>query len=475
MKYFLKLSYSSSIILSLLIIFFSCSKFKNNNSIFKLIDPKKVGIDYANELTYSEEFNTYLFRSFYNGAGVGLSDFNNDGNLDIFFSGNQVDNALYLGDGHFNFEDVSQLAGITSPNSWSTGVSVLDINEDGLLDIYVCKSGRPNDLNRRNELFINIGIDENGIPRFSEQAKDYGLDILGYSVHAQFFDYDLDGDLDMFLSNNSINPSTNILDAKKGLREKKDDLGGDLLYRNDDGFFVDATNISGIYTSSIGFGLGVSISDINNDGWPDIYVANDFFEKDYLYINNQDGTFIESSEDLISELSLGSMGVDIVDMNNDGFPEIFVTEMLPKIESRLKTKSEFEDWDKYILKKQNGYHRQFPRNMFQLNNSLGVDGKVSFTDISRYSNVGATDWSWGVQMADFDLDGMNEIFVTNGIAKDLLDQDYIDFYNDPTLIRQIFRRKGKVIKELIDNIPSEPISNFMFAQSSNLKFDSTKS
>ena len=340
----------------------------------------KAGIDYANELKYSEEFNTYLFRSFYNGAGVGLSDFNNDGNLDIFFSGNQVDNALYLGDGHFNFEDVSQLAGITSPNSWSTGVSVLDINEDGLLDIYVCKSGRPNDLNRRNELFINIGIDENGIPRFSEQAKDYGLDILGYSVHAQFFDYDLDGDLDMFLSNNSINPSTNILNAKKGLREKKDDLGGDLLYRNDDGFFVDATNISGIYTSSIGFGLGVSISDINNDGWPDIYVANDFFEKDYLYINNQDGTFIESSEDLISELSLGSMGVDIVDMNNDGFPEIFVTEMLPKIESRLKTKSEFEDWDKYILKKQNGYHRQFPRNMFQLNNSLGVDGKVSFTE-----------------------------------------------------------------------------------------------
>lgn len=470
MKYFLKLSYCSSIILSLLIIFFSCSKIKNNNSIFRLIDPMKAGIDYANELTYSEEFNTYLFRSFYNGAGVGLSDFNNDGNLDIFFSGNQVDNALYLGDGHFNFEDVSQLAGITSPNSWSTGVSVLDINEDGLLDIYVCKSGRPNDLNRRNELFINIGIDENGIPRFSEQAKDYGLDILGYSVHAQFFDYDLDGDLDMFLSNNSINPSTNILDAKKGLREKKDDLGGDLLYRNDDGFFVDATNISGIYTSSIGFGLGVSISDINNDGWPDIYVANDFFEKDYLYINNQDGTFIESSEDLISELSLGSMGVDIVDMNNDGFPEIFVTEMLPKIESRLKTKSEFEDWDKYILKKQNGYHRQFPRNMFQLNNSLGVDGKVSFTDISRYSDVGATDWSWGVQMVDFDLDGKNEIFVTNGIAKDLLDQDYIDFYNDPTLIRQIFRRKGKVIKELIDNIPSEPISNFMFTQTSNLKF-----
>ncbi|MEC8599251.1 MAG: VCBS repeat-containing protein [Bacteroidota bacterium] len=470
MKYFLKLNYSCSIQLFFLIILFSCSKFNKNNTVFTLINSNKVGIDYVNNLSYSEDFNTYTFRSFYNGAGVGLADFNNDGNLDVFFSGNQSENAFYLGDGQFNFTDVSDIAGITSPNSWSTGVSVLDINNDGLLDLYVCKSGKPNDFDRRNELFINIGIDENGIPRFSEQAKDFGIDILGYSVHAQFFDYDLDGDLDMYISNNSINPSTNIMDVKKGLRDNKDDLGGDLLYRNDNGFFIDVTKTSGIYTSSIGFGLGVSISDINLDGWPDIYVANDFFEKDYLYINNQDGTFKESSEDLIGELSLGSMGVDIVDMNNDGYPEIFVTEMLPKTESRLKTKSQFEDWDKYILKKKNGYHRQFPRNMFQLNNSLGPNGKVSFSDISRYSGVGASDWSWGVQMVDFDLDGMNEIFVTNGIAKDLLDQDYIDFYNNPVLIRQIFRSKGRVIKELIDNIPSEPISNFMYRQNSHLKF-----
>ena len=471
MKYFLKLNYCCSIQLFLLIIFFSCSKFSKDNSVFTLIDSKTVGINYINNLSYSEEFNTYTFRSFYNGAGVGLADFNNDGNLDVFFSGNQSKNAFYLGDGQFNFTDVSDIAGITSPNSWSTGVSVLDINNDGLLDLYVCKSGKPNDVNRKNELFINIGIDENGIPRFSEQAKDFGIDILGYSVHAQFFDYDLDGDLDMYISNNSINPSTNIMDVKKGLRDNKDDLGGDLLYRNDNGFYNDVTKKSGIYTSSIGFGLGVSISDINLDGWPDIYVANDFFEKDYLYINNQDGTFKESSEDLIGELSLGSMGVDVVDMNNDGYPEIFVTEMLPKTESRLKTKSQFEDWDKYILKKKNGYHRQFPRNMFQLNNSLGPKGKVSFSDISRYSGVAASDWSWGVQMIDFDLDGMNEIFVTNGIAKDLLDQDYIDFYNNPVLIRQIFRSKGRVIKELIDNIPSEPISNFMYRQNSHLKFN----
>lgn len=452
-------------------LYVSCSNFNSNNKVFKLLDPKAQGIDYVNKLTYTEDFNTYVFRSFYNGAGVGLADFNNDGNLDIFFSGNQTMNALYLGDGKFNFSDVSDISGITSPHSWSTGISVLDINDDGLLDIYVCKSGHPNGINRRNELFVNIGIDNNGIPKFSEQAKDYGLDILGYSVHSQFFDYDLDGDLDMYLSNNSINSSTNIMDARKGLRYKEDDLGGDLLYRNDNGFFIDVTKNSGIYTSSIGFGLGVSISDINLDGWPDIYVANDFFEKDYLYINNHDGTFKESSEDLIGELSLGSMGVDIVDMNNDGYPEIFVTEMLPELESRLKTKSIFDDWDKYHLKEKNGYHRQFPRNMFQLNNSLGVNDKVSFSDISRYSGVSATDWSWGVQMADFDLNGTNEIFVTNGIAKDLLDQDYIDFYNNSSTIKEILLEKGEVIKELIDNIPSQPLANYMFSQTSYLKYN----
>ena len=472
MLHLLKVNHLFCVQLLILFSLFSCSLRKNdiNNSIFRLIDPKSHGIDYVNRLSYTEEFNTYTFRSFYNGAGVGLADFNNDGNLDVFFSGNQTDNAFYLGDGNFNFKDVSEVSGITSPNSWSTGVSVLDINKDGLLDIYVCKSGNPNDINRRNELFVNIGIDDNGIPRFIEQADKYGIDILGYSIHAQFFDYDLDGDLDMYLSNNSIKPSENIMDVKKGLREDKDDEGGDLLYRNDNGFFIDVTEKSGIYTSSIGFGLGVSISDINQDGWPDIYVANDFFEKDYLYLNNKDGTFDESSEDFFGELSLGSMGVDIVDMNHDGYPEIFVTEMLPRIEARLKTKSAFDDWDKYILKEKNGYHRQFPRNMFQLNNSLGPNGKVSFSDISRFSDVSATDWSWGVQMVDFDLDGKNEIFVTNGIAKDLLDQDYIDFYNDPSSVRQIFRNKGEVIKELIDNIPSQPIANHMFSQTSYLKY-----
>jgi hypothetical protein len=461
-----------------IIFFVSCQRVNKEEQqpLFISLNAKTIGVHFENTLTYTEDFNAYLYRSFYNGAGTGLADFNNDGFLDLFFSGNMVDNVLYLGDGKFNFTDVTERSGVGSPNSWSTGVSIADINQDGLLDIYVCKSGKPDDLNRRNELFINRGVDENGIPIFKESAAEYGLDNLGFSIHAVFFDYDRDGDLDMYLSNNSINPTELIMDARKGMREKRDEGGGDKLYKNEDNFFTDVSDKAGIYSSGIGFGLGIAVGDVNRDGWPDIYVANDFFEKDYLYINNQDGTFTESIDMVVSELSLGSMGVDIADMNNDGYPEIFVTEMLPKEESRLKTTTVFDNWDTYALKVNNGYHRQFPRNTFQYNNgNVSNKGTVVFSEISRYAGVAATDWSWGVQMVDFDLDGIKEIFVTNGIAKDLLDQDYIAFYSDPNRISRILKEKGAVIKELIDSIPSQPIANFMFKQDHDLKFSDVAS
>lgn len=468
------MNYTRLTLIMLTILFtFSCQhgNEEEEESLFISLDAKSLGIDFENSLTYTEDFNVYLYRSFYNGAGTGLADFNNDGYLDLFFNGNMVDNALYLGDGNFNFKDVTAISGVGSPNSWSTGVSIIDINQNGRLDIYVCKSGKPDDQNRRNELFINMGNDENGIPIFKESAAEYGLDFLGFSIHAVFFDYDRDGDLDMYLSNNSINPTELIMDAKKGLRDIIDVGGGDKLFRNDKNFFTDVSEEAGIYSSGIGFGLGIAVGDVNRNGWPDIYVANDFFEKDYLYINNGDGTFTESIDKMISELSLGSMGVDIADMNNDGYPEIFVTEMLPKDESRLKTKTVFDNWDSYILKVNNGYHHQFPRNTFQLNNgNVGPKGSVAFSEISRYAGVASTDWSWGVQMVDFDLDGIKEIFVTNGIVKDLLDQDYIDFYSDPSRIRRILNEKGAVIKELIDSIPSQPIANFMFKQGTGLKY-----
>lgn len=451
----------------------SCNKSTSTekNTLFNSLDPKIHGVDFENTLTYTEEFNTYLYRSFYNGAGVGLADLNNDGLLDLFFCGNQVDNKLYLGDGKFNFKDITKEAGVTSSNAWSTGVSIVDINQDGWLDIYVCKSGDPNDKNRRNELFINKGLNQDGIPVFEEKAADYGINDLGFSIHALFFDYDLDGDLDMYLSNNSVSPTDMIVDAKKGMREIEDGSEGDKLYRNDGNTFTNVSKEAGIYSSAIGFGLGTSVGDVNCDRWPDIYVANDFFEKDYLYLNNQDGTFTESIDVAINELSLGSMGVDMADMNHDGYPEIFVTEMLPEKESRLKTKTEFESWDKYNLKIRNGYHHQFSRNSFQINQGkLGMNNKIAFSEISRYAGVAATDWSWGVQIVDLDLDGTNEIFVTNGIAKDLLDQDYIDFYYNPENIRKILREKGTVITDLIDHIPSNPIANYVYKEEGNLKF-----
>ncbi len=460
-------------IIGLLVMLTSCNTNRqmDKSKVFEFLNPKSIGIDFENNLTYTEEFNTYLFRSFYNGAGVGMADLNNDGFQDLFFCGNQVENKLYLGDGKFNFKDVTTIAGVASLNAWSTGVSIVDIDQDGLLDIYVCKSGNPSDKNRRNELFMNKGIDDDGIPVFKEEAKAFGIDDLGFSVHAVFLDFDKDGDLDMYLSNNSIEPSDLVIDVKKGIRDIQDTDGGDKLYRNDGNRFTNVNKDAGIYSSVIGFGLGISVADLNRDTWPDIYVANDFFEKDYLYMNNGDGTFTESIEQVAQELSLGSMGVDIADMNHDGYPEIFVTEMLPDTEDRLKTKAFFDNWDKYQLKLKNGYYRQFPRNVFQLNNGIGSTSKISFSEISRYANVSATDWSWGVQMVDFDLDGKNEIFVTNGIPKDLLDQDYIDFYNDPSKVREILIREGEVIKRLIDDIPTQPLSNYMFKESRNLKFE----
>lgn len=452
---------------------FSCS---DNSRAFSLLANADSGITFENNLSYTEDFNAYLFRSFYNGAGVGLADLTNDGSLDLFLCGNQVDNRLYIGDGNFNFEDVTDHAGVASSGSWTTGVSIIDVNQDGWKDIYVCKSGRLDDLNRRNELFIHNGLDANGLPTFTESAEEYGIDDLGFSIHAVFFDYDRDGDMDMYLSNNSINPTDMIIDAKKGMRDRRDPGGGDKLYRNEGDHFIDVSIEAGIYGSAIGYGLGVSIGDVNRDGWPDIYVANDFFENDYLYMNQGNGKFIESIAQSTNEISLGSMGVDIADMNHDGYPEIFVTEMLPDEEGRLKTKTVFDNWDKYFLKIENGYHHQFPRNTFQINNGAESDRSiVRFSEISRYSGLAASDWSWGVQMVDLDQDGNKEIFITNGIGKDLLDHDYLDFYNNPKKLSQMLRENDEVMRELFDNMPSQAIANHLYRLDSNLIFTNVAS
>jgi len=432
----------------------SISEVKVGDTLFTTIPAAYSGIDFQNAITYTEDFNPYTFRNFFNGGGVALGDINNDGLVDIYFSGNLEDNKLYLNKGDFRFEDITQKAGVACPNVWSSGVTMADINADGLLDIYVCKSGSPEGDNRYNELFIN-----NGDLTFTEQANAYGLDDLGLSTHAVFFDYDKDGDLDCYLLNNSIR-SVGGYDLVRDQRKIRDTLGGNKLYQNTGQKFEDVSEEAGIYGSAIGFGLGVTIGDVNKDGWQDIYVSNDFFEKDYLYLNQQDGTFAEVLEEQIQEISLSSMGADMADVNNDGYPEIFVTDMLPATNARMKTKTNFENWNKYQKNLRTGYYRQFSRNAFQLNNGDGT-----FSELGRMLGIHATDWSWGALIADLDNDGLKDIFVANGILKDLTDQDYVNFYASPRAISSMIKEdKGNVITQLVDMMPSQAIANAAFMQ-----------
>ena len=427
--------------------------------LFTLLNEQHTNIDFMNQVEYTEEYNTYTYRNFYNGAGVGLGDFNNDGLPDIYFCANQTGNKLYINKGNFVFEDITEKAGVACLGSWSTGVSIADINGDGWLDIYVCKSGDPQGTHRYNELFIN-----NGDLTFSEKAEEYGLAVFGLSNHASFFDYDRDGDLDCYLLNNSFQSVTEF-DMKPGQRQIPDSLGGNKLYRNDEGHFVEVTKESGIYSSKIGFGLGVSAGDIDRDGWLDIYVSNDFFEHDYLYINNRDGTFTESLELQMREISLGAMGADMADINNDAWPEIFTTEMTAEGNERLKTKVLFENWDTYQMKIMNGYYHQFARNVLQLNNGNG-----SFSEIGRLSGVSTTDWSWGALIMDLNNDGWKDIFVANGIYKDLLDRDFLDIYSNPAIMRSLIKSEESAILSLIDKIPSVRISNYAFNNNGDLTF-----
>jgi hypothetical protein len=440
--------------------------------LFRSVPASESGITFSNDLTYTADFNVYTYRNFYNGGGVGLGDLNNDGLQDVFFCGNMLASRIYLNKGNFQFEDITATAGIHTEGLWVTGVSVVDINADGWLDIYLCKAGKPGGERRYNELFVN-----NHDGTFTEKAAEYGLNDTGFSTHAAFFDFDRDGDLDCYLLNNSIRPIGGF-DLKKDLRNTPDPLGGNKFYRNDNGKFTDITEKAGIYSSIIGFGLGVTVGDVNRDGWPDVYVSNDFFERDYLYINNHDGTFTEALEAQITELSAASMGADMADINNDGYPEIFVTDMLPQGDARMKTKTTFEDWNKYTLNLEAGYYHQFTRNVLQLNRGpqpfaagRGMNyGPVFFSEIGRMAGVYGTDWSWGALMQDLNLDGLKDIFVANGIYQDLTDQDFINYMADPRIQKAVLTRDSLDFRALIDAIPIEAVPNYAFSNNGNLTF-----
>jgi hypothetical protein len=455
------------LIILVFILLFSCKQESQKlKPLFQLLSPEESGINFRNDLSYTEEVNPYTFRNFYNGGGVALGDINNDGLLDIFFAGNQTSNKLYLNMGDLKFKDITQESGLATTDIWSTGVSMVDINNDGLLDIFVCKSGPPGGENRHNQLFINKGYST-----FSEQSEAYGIADSGLSQHAVFFDYDKDGDLDMYLLSNS-GRSVGIYDLRLGQREQRDPDGGNKLYRNDGDHFTDVSEAAGIYGSSIGYGLGVTVADLNGDSWPDLYVSNDFFERDYLYLNNQDGTFQESLSEILPEISLASMGADIADLDNDMHLDIFVTEMLPEDMTRVKTKTPFEDWDKAQANIQAGYHHQFTRNTLQRNMGMRPDGNLPvFAEVARQAGVHATDWSWGALIFDADNDGLKDIFVANGIVKDLTDFDFVDFYvNNQENINE-FRADSVLLTKMIDEFPSVPQQNYWYKNKGDWEFE----
>lgn len=432
---------------------------EKESTLFTAVDPDHSGITFSNTLAFDRDFNIYTYRNYYNGGGVALGDVNNDGLIDLYLTGNLKPNKLYVNKGDFKFEDITQEAGVAGTRGWSTGVSMADVNGDGLLDIYVCNSGGIKGDNKENELFIN-----NGDLTFTERAQEYGVADRGYSTHAAFFDYDKDGDLDLYVLNNSYQ-AIGSFNLRKNERPKRDSLGGDKLMRNDGGHFTDVSEEAGIYGSIIGFGLGVTVGDINKDGWPDIYVSNDFFERDYLYINNQNGSFRECLPEEMGSISGASMGADLADINNDAYPDIFVTEMLPKDNERLKTVTTFENWDRYSYNVQNDYYHQFTRNMLQLSN-----GDDSFSEIGRLSGVEASDWSWGALVFDMDNDGRKDIFVSNGIFRDLTNQDYLQYVSNPDIVKTVISGSGVDYKNLIESIPSTPIPNCAFQNVDGLGF-----
>lgn len=400
-------------------IFFAC---KQKQTLFKQVDAAASGISFENKLEDKPHHNILYYLYFYNGGGVAAGDINNDGLVDLYFTANtKGNNKLYLNKGNFQFEDITTKAGVAGNSDWCSGVTMADVNGDGFLDIYVSAVAKFNDLKGHNELFINKG---NGT--FTEQSNLYGLDFSGLSTQAAFFDYDKDGDLDCFLVNHSKQPHANIVDTVN--RNKKDSISGSRLFRNElnkgEQKFTDVTAEAGIYQSNLSYGLGLAVADMNNDGWDDVYVGNDFHENDYYYINNKNGTFSESGAKHFGHYSRFSMGNDVADYNNDGQPDIITVDMLPPDEKTLKTYGSDENPDIYKVKLQmNGYQHQYSRNCLQKNNGSAVN----FSEVGLMAGVSATDWSWSPLFADFDNDGKKDLFISSGIVKRPVDLDYIRF------------------------------------------------
>ncbi|MCW3118916.1 MAG: RNA-binding protein, partial [Chitinophagaceae bacterium] len=431
----------------------------SNDKLFTKVSASTSNINFKNLLVEDEQFNVLNYPYFYNGGGVAIGDINNDGLPDIFFTGNMVKNRLYLNKGNFQFEDITEKSTVASMQGWCTGATMADVNADGWLDIYVCRSADVNPSKRKNLLFIN-----NHDNTFTEQAEKYGIADNGYSTHAAFFDYDKDNDLDLVVINHSLKEYMQGPQQKPGIRQQTNPDFSTHLYRNDNGHYTNVTNDAGITSNVLSFGLGVAVSDLNNDNWPDLYISNDFNEADYCFINQKNGVFKEMSREIFSYTSLFSMGNDAADINNDGLEDIITLDMLPEGNYLQKMHNGSENFDKFQILFNNGFFNQYSRNMLQLNRGDGT-----FDEVGQYAGISNTDWSWAPLAADFDDDGKKDIFISNGYVKDYTDMDYIK-YNVDIIMERDPTKQQEMMSNRMNKLPTIKIPNYIFKNEGDLKF-----
>lgn len=450
-----------------ILLFLSLVACNNAASSKKFTLRTHTNITFSNTVHNATALNILNYLYFYNGAGTAIADFNNDGLNDVYFTANQTADILYLNTGDFTFKDISEVSGIHNTTGWTTGVTTVDINHDGLLDIYVSKVSGHLNLQGNNLLYINQG-ETNGTLHFKESSASYGLDFAGFSTQAAFFDYDLDGDLDLYLLNHSLHPNGNY--GKGASRKKPDPLAGDRFYRNDNDLFTDVTKEAGIFSSKIGYGLGISVGDLNQDGYPDLYIGNDFFENDYLYINQKNGTFIEhnTQKSSLGHTSHFTMGTDIADLNNDALPDIITLDMLPENLQTLKSSGTEYAYPIYQNQLRNGYEPQYMQNALQLNRGAGL-----FSEIAFQSGIAATEWSWSPLVADFDNDGLKDLYITNGIQGATNDMDFVNFISNERIQRRLGNGMSEEDLLLIKELPEKKSDNYFYKNTGNATFQNT--
>ena len=444
--------------------------------LFSVLPPSSTGIDFVNNLKEGERMNGLFYEYFYNGGGVAVGDVNNDGLVDIYFTSNLESNKLYINKGGIKFEDVTQSAGVKGKYGFATGVTMVDINQDGLLDIYICKSGQFKDADkRRNELYVNQGVDKNGYPVFEEQASIYGIDIPAFSTQATFFDYDRDNDLDMFLINHGIKSFEGGRVAELAL--EKSELRGERLYENENGHYHDVTDEAGIINNNLGYCLGVGISDLNNDQWPDIYVSVDYSGKDHLYLNNQDGTFTESILLATKHISNFSMGNDMADFNNDGWTDIMTVDMASEHNYQTKASMGGMNPRKFHELVALGQHHQYMYNALQMNRGYAQGSKIPlFSEVAQIAGVAKTDWSWAPLIFDMDNDGLKDIFISNGIKRDFRNNDYINYKKQKDEeVKKLINNKehwdiSAYVSDLLQRMPQRKSTNYFYKNEGSMKF-----